>query len=406
MERVAIATIFFLLLGIHSPVSAASSSLAVRLNELSLLCMKTAGVSPPRVARTLALVHIGMLKLDSRPGWTASARKAAEVEFARQLLREEAPAQAATIDQEAAAIVRDYALPAGEPIGTAAAQVLQTLLDWRANDAQAMAGGEWPAGDERHWNPSAGETPVLPNWGTAASFLTGHPTDWRLRVPEVPYPMPDDERVAITLRLGGRDSAARTAEMSQIALFWSQGARTVTPPGQWNRVAQDAVSRLGLGHRDSLRLFAQLNTAMAEVSVHCWAEKYRHLVLRPVQVARAYGDTQWNSFLETPPHPEYPSGHSSFSGAAAEILDAWSDRFASRDAGRIRITSEDLPGVVRTFSTYAEAAREAGMSRVYGGIHFLWSDTEGQKLGKAIAREVMKEADQAQEGINDLNLVD
>jgi hypothetical protein len=181
--------------------------------------------------------------------------------------------------------------------------------------------------------------------------------------------------------------------MTEIALFWSQGAKTVTPPGQWNRIAQDAVMAMGLSHGQQIGLFAELNVALAEVSVHCWASKYDHLVLRPAQVAWRAGKKNWVSFLETPPHPEYPSGHSSFSAAAAEILESWAEEFGMKlgASGSVRITSEDLPGVTRKFHGFREAAAEAGMSRVYGGIHFLWSDTEGQKLGREIAIETIRD---------------
>ena len=389
--------LFALLLATVPAANAAPTppSIVVRMNELALETMKAAAFSPPVVSRTLALLHIGFLEVESSRKLNAAQKRATEVEYGRVLLASLMPSQAGVVNRSTTEISHAFGLRPDATTDAAADRVYAYLKEWRRDDARALAASPWVKVDDQHWNPIGNQVPALPNWGTAASFLIYKKSDWRLTIPALGLPDPRDPRVSPALELGEKSSTKRTADMGEIAQFWSQGAKTVTPPGQWNRIAQDAVRRLALSHGEQVRLFAELNTALAEVSVHCWSEKYRHLVLRPVQVAQANGNSEWRPLLETPPHPEYPSGHSSFSGAAATVLESWVKQFGSRirDRGPIRVTSEDLPGVVRQYANYMEAAREAGMSRIYGGIHFLWSDTEGQRLGRAIANEAMRDVE-------------
>jgi hypothetical protein len=385
-------SVFLFSYGVSAAPRADLASVVVDMNELALASAKSAGLAPPLVARTLAMMHLGFLDIHRLKKDSAQDRKAAEIEFGRLLLESTIPSEASRIAREVHRIEEEFEISPSERSARIAEQELETMLEWRASDKKAMAASTWKEVDDRHWNPIGQQVPVLPNWGIAMTFLEGVAADWRIEIPSVGYPRTTDDRVSITLELGENDSLDRTPEMTEIALFWAQGAKTVTPPGQWNRIAQDAAVAMGLNHGQQIGLFAELNIALAEVSVHCWANKYDHLVLRPTQVARLAGKKNWVSFLETPPHPEYPSGHSSFSAAAAEVLESWAAEFGMRlgAPGSVRITSEDLPGVTRKFRGFREAAAEAGMSRVYGGIHFLWSDSEGQKLGREIAIETIR----------------
>jgi membrane-associated phospholipid phosphatase len=104
-------------------------------------------------------------------------------------------------------------------------------------------------------------------------------------------------------------------------------------------------------------------------------------------------DDAWVPLIATPPFPSYTSGHSTFSGAAATVL---ADVFG--DKQRFESTSEGLPGVTRTFTSFWQAAEEAGMSRIYGGIHWQFDNTEGLAMGKALARHVCRKYLMAQNG--------
>jgi hypothetical protein len=190
--------------------------------------------------------------------------------------------------------------------------------------------------------------------------------------------------------LGGRDSRTRTADQTEIAKFWADGAGTSSPPGHWNRIAQALARDRRLSSFETARLFALLNATLADAAVCCWECKYRHALWRPVDAIRESDDeelrdTAWLPLLPTPPFPSYTSGHSSFSGGAATVLASFfgSDRIAFES------TSEGLPGVTRSFTSFSAAADEAGRSRIYGGIHFEFDNSVGLAVGRAVADQVM-----------------
>jgi membrane-associated phospholipid phosphatase len=198
----------------------------------------------------------------------------------------------------------------------------------------------------------------------------------------------------LTKEVGDLNSATRTAEQTTIARFWADGAGTVTPPGHWNVIARELAISRGLSPAENARLFALLNIAEADAAICAWDAKYADNFWRPVTAIRA-ADTDgnpatdpnpaWTPLLATPPFPECTSGHSTFSGAAATVL----ARFFGSDAIPFVTTSEDLPGVTRSFSSFWEAAQEAGISRIYGGIHFMTANHLGLSSGARIGSYVM-----------------
>src|SRR4029079_1140809 len=141
----------------------------------------------------------------------------------------------------------------------------------------------------------------------------------------------------------------------------------------WNRIAAQVLSTRNASLVDTARVFGLLNVSMADAAVACWDSKYRYVFWRPVtaiQLARAHGvlgggDPGWPPFLgATPAHPEYPSGHSTVSGAAARVLETFFGTGVPFD-----VTSETLPGV-RHFEAFGQALAEIHDARVFGGIHF------------------------------------
>jgi hypothetical protein len=191
--------------------------------------------------------------------------------------------------------------------------------------------------------------------------------------------------------LGGMVSAARTEDQTQIARFWADGAGTETPPGHWNHIAQDVGAALGNSLEENARLFALLNIAMADAAICAWDAKYHYHNWRPVTAIRnahldgnsaTEPDGAWTSLIGTPPFPDYVSGHSTFSAAAATVLTL----FYGTDGVAFTTGSDFLPGVLRSFGSFSEAAAEAAMSRVYGGIHFRFASdhglTGGLKIGE------------------------
>jgi membrane-associated phospholipid phosphatase len=189
--------------------------------------------------------------------------------------------------------------------------------------------------------------------------------------------------------IGAATGSTRTPEQEQIALFWADGPGTVTPPGHWNVIAQDVAAARRNTMPQNARMFALLNIAMADAAIAAWDAKYRYYFWRPITAIRegetdgnpeTAADPAWSSLIPAPPFPDYISGHSTFSGAAANVLSLF--------YGKIRIpfttTSDGLPNVERSFRSFLEAAREAAVSRMYGGIHFRSANEDGLATGLSI----------------------
>jgi len=181
--------------------------------------------------------------------------------------------------------------------------------------------------------------------------------------------------------LGGAVGSTRTAEQTEIALFWADGAGTETPPGHWNSIAQIIATAQGNTLEENARLFALLNIAMADAAICAWDAKYTFHFWRPVTAINYLEpELNWMSFIVTPPFPDYVSGHSTFSGAAATVLALFYDT----DDLPFTTGSDFLPDVYRSFPTCLDAAEEAAVSRLYGGIHFRSANEDGLQAGISI----------------------
>jgi hypothetical protein len=147
---------------------------------------------------------------------------------------------------------------------------------------------------------------------------------------------------------------------------------------------------------ENARLFALVNIAMADAAIACWDAKYHYVFWRPI-TAIALADTDgnpatmpepgWTPLIVTPNFPEYPSGHATVSPAAAVILQA-----AFGDSGPFTLDSEVLPGVLHSFMSFAAAADEAFVARIYGGIHFRTSCRDGHELGVSVGNYILVNA--------------
>jgi membrane-associated phospholipid phosphatase len=186
-----------------------------------------------------------------------------------------------------------------------------------------------------------------------------------------------------------------------LALFWAGNTALF-----WNRIASQIATARSLKLSENAHLFAVLNIAMADAAIACWDVKYRYVFWRPITAIRG-GDTDgnagtdpdsaWTPWLDsfptgTPAHPEYPSGHSTVSGAAAWVLAA-----AFGDDTAFTVTSDLRPGT-RAFPGFSAAVAEIADARVFGGIHFRTSCVRANMLGQAVADYISTHAMRALEG--------
>jgi membrane-associated phospholipid phosphatase len=250
------------------------------------------------------------------------------------------------------------------------------VLAWAATDGGETVANmgfplEWTLGDApSSWRPTSRlvqqQAPLLPGWGTNRPFAmpAGQPC-------HLPPPMAYSEDPGSAFFAAAEEvvavSRALTDEQRLIARFWSDDPMlSPTPPGHWVAILLSIIRRDAIAAERAAGMMAKLGVAMADAFIACWHTKFAFDTLRPVTYVRAHIDAAWDPLLITPPFPEFPSGHSTQSGAAAAVLSAMlGEGFAFTDETHV---DEGMPA--RDFPDFATAAAEAAMSRLYGGIHF------------------------------------
>jgi hypothetical protein len=252
--------------------------------------------------------------------------------------------------------------------------------------------GKYSSDEPGKWRetPAGFRPALLPYWGRVTPFVMTAPSQFRAPPPESLGSEIYAEELAFTAKVGARDHATRSEYETLSTPFWADDLGTGTPAGHWNVVAHDVAVRRNLSELECARLFALLNLAMADAGISCWETKYYYNTWRPVTAlheidskvnAHAKADPNFIPNMETPPFPSYTSGHSTFSGAAAQVM----TRFFGTDDIEFTLTSDGLPGAVRTYKSFSQACQEVMMSRVWGGIHTMSDNTEAQKVGQKIA---------------------
>ncbi len=156
--------------------------------------------------------------------------------------------------------------------------------------------------------------------------------------------------------------------------------RQISPGAHWMGITQTACKLRQCGLKESCELYSQTAIVLADAFISCWEGKYQYDLLRPVTYINRYIDPKWKPLLETPPFPEYTSGHSVISSATAVVLEGYlGNKFSYTDS--VEIPFGKAP---RTFSSFKQAAQEAALSRLYGGIHYMFAIEDGQKQGEQI----------------------
>jgi hypothetical protein len=169
--------------------------------------------------------------------------------------------------------------------------------------------------------------------------------------------------------------------------------KKITPGGHWIGIVAIAARKAGADPVTSAEAYARTSMALADGFISSWEEKFRSGVVRPETVINTYLDERWEPLLQTPPFPEYTSGHSVISTAAATVLtQQFGDRFAFSDS-----TELDYGLPVRSFNSFDEAAAEAAMSRLYGGIHYRRAIEQGVLQGRKVGQLVLERV-QTREG--------
>jgi uncharacterized protein DUF6851/vanadium-dependent haloperoxidase-like protein len=436
-----------------------SDNVVLSWNRAALEAVRQTRLGPPIVARALHVLHASMydawavhddLAFGSRLGdrarrppaeRTREARREAASFAAHRALVDLFPSQATVFAKLMDELGYDPEAvgPDGSP-SAVGVQTARAVLAFRHGDGANQLGdlgpgqlaepySDWtgyrpvnPVGrllDPNRWQPlptpdGAGQRFLVPHWGLVVPFALR--AGWQLR-PRPPRRLPERGFLVQAEQLLA-DSARLTDEHKVIAEYWADGPGSETPPGHWCLLAQDVSARDGHGLDEDVRLFFALTGALLDAGVACWDAKRTYDSVRPVTAIRflfagrevlAWGGPglgprpirgeEWQPYIATPPFPEYVSGHSTFSAAAATVLARFtgSDRFGASvtiPAGSSRVEPGTTPAgdVTLSWPTFTDAAVQAGRSRRYGGIHFRDGDLVGQALGAMVGARAFEAA--------------
>ncbi len=251
------------------------------------------------------------------------------------------------------------------------------------------------------WKPTppAYMTGIEPHWKeirpfvikSADQFVPPPPTEFNLKENSLFY----KELMEVYHAL----EADNKEERVEIASFWDCNpyvmnqtghvmfaTKKITPGGHWQGITAIASKKANDDFLGTLKAYCMVSIALADAFISCWDEKYRSNLIRPETVINEHIDENWKPALQTPPFPEYTSGHSVISTAAALVLThLYGDSFSFDDDVEVEY---GLP--VRSFDSFVEASQEAAISRLYGGIHYRPAIDNGVQQGEKVGQYIIK----------------
>ena len=415
----------------HKPAAQFSSGVATEWFSLALLLtQQTPGFSPPVASRALAYVGLALYEsvvpgmpqhqslagqlneLSSLPWaqpdeplhWPTVAN-ASMAAMTRMMFSNASAENKARIDL----LERSLPLKYGQDFDPASLNAEITNRSESFGKLMAMAIMTWARTDGGHeaWGPlkrsqqnyvppsGAGQwaaTPpafapaLLPLWGQTRPFVLKAPTD----CPAPPPPAYSEEPNSVFYKEAQevlRIATQATQAQRQFALYWADDpGKTPTPAGHWAFIATDLLKTRKADLAAAAQTYARLNLAMADAFIAAWHTKYTLNVLRPVTYIQLGQDSNWvPQLMHTPPFPEYPSGHSVQSSAAAGVL---ANQFGAATAFTDN-THNDRGWGPRDFPSFKAAADEAALSRLYAGIHYRFGVTGGQVQGRCVAEKIL-----------------
>ncbi|HKX12412.1 MAG TPA: vanadium-dependent haloperoxidase, partial [bacterium] len=260
------------------------------------------------------------------------------------------------------------------------------IYKWSKQDGFSTRSQEYtPCTDPHCWQPTPPGilSAFEPEWGQLRTFALEDGAEADQGPPPVYSEEPDSE--FYTLALEVYDTVNNLSpEQETIALYWADGPGvTGTPPGHSISMTRQLMEQENFALDVAAEAYAKAGIAVADAFITCWWSKYQYNLLRPVTYIQRIIDGTWLSFITTPNFPEYTSGHSAQSGAWAEVMTETFGDIAFTDH-----THDDRGFEPRAFNTFFEAAEEAAVSRLYGGIHYRTGNETGLEQGIAVGIKV------------------
>ena len=392
--------------GASSGGSRASGAVVVDWNEELLRIVRTSGAQPATVhpTRSFAMLHAAIYDAvvsitHDAPPYLFTVRAAddarpdaAAATAGHDVLAGLYPAMKPELDQllqtELSALPHGAGTQHGAQVGALTAEL---MLEVRRHDGSNVTPPSLPpATQPGQFRPTPSNfTPaVFTQWDRVTPFVLNNDEQFR----PTPPPALSSPAYAAAINevksIGQDSSTTRTADETTQAMFWAAPIWNF-----WNQIADDAVLAHHTDLRGAARLFADMDLSFADGAISFYDAKYHFDLWRPITAIReaatdgnpaTIADPNWTPLAATPADPSYPGAHSVISAAGATVLSAF---FGNRDD--ITVTSEVLPGVVRHFDSYQAVAREAGLSRIFAGVHTRLDHDAGLHLGHRVAEFVL-----------------
>lgn len=265
-------------------------------------------------------------------------------------------------------------------------QVAQAVIEWSKQDGANAANIPYTPLGEGYWEPTSSAPANVPGWANNRTILAGSILN---TIPVAPTPFSKDPGTPFyNMAKEVYDiSQSLTEEQKAIAKFWDDApnGQYVSVFGHWFSILNQVLDKKDPGLMKAADAYLRLGITMHDATISCWQTKYKYHQIRPVTYIRkhmGYGD--WNALISTPPHPEYSAAHGTISGSAGYAMES----VFGQNYGFTDHTYDVLGMSPRTFNGFDAAAREAAVSRVYGGIHYRPSTETGNAQGKKVGENV------------------
>jgi membrane-associated phospholipid phosphatase len=378
----------------------------VQWNRTLLTIVRTPGAQPPTVhpTRSFAVMHAAMYDAVNAIDGThdpylvrlkrispRASQDAAAASSAHEVLMALYPTQQTTIDAQLDQSLNPIPDGAEKTEGIAIGKaVADALLDLRSDDNSSAPPipyvfGVAP-GDYQSTPPNFPNQPVFTHWSRVTPFAVRHANQFRPGPPPALTSTDYTQAFIEVKSLGIANSTSVTTDQAFTGKFWNGAIQNY-----WNEIAQTAAQSRQLTTAQSARLFALLNFTIADGVIAFYDAKYTYNRWRPITAIRSadadsnpstISDATWLPEAgKTAADPSYPGAHAVISAGGASVLRT----FLGVNQFNFPVTSEVVPGVVRTFDSIAAAEQEASLSRVYAGVHFRTDEAAGDRLGRAIA---------------------